>query len=96
MPFRLRPEAEADLLDIVRHIADDNPAAAWRWYDSILERCRLLGDMPRIGVARPEVSPGLRMFPVGNYLILYREVDGGADIVRVVAGARMWQDLFEP
>jgi toxin ParE1/3/4 len=95
MAFRLRPEAEADLFEIVRRIADDSPAAAWRWYDSILERCRLLGDMPRMGVEHPEVRPELRVFPVGNYLILYREVAGGADIVRVVWGARKWQELLE-
>lgn len=50
--------------------------------------------MPGIGVARPEVRPELRSFPVGNYLILYRQIDEGAEIVRVVHGARQWEDLL--
>ncbi|MFK8254202.1 type II toxin-antitoxin system RelE/ParE family toxin [Ancylobacter terrae] len=95
MAFRLLPSAESDLWETVRRIADDNPAAALRWYDSIVERCRLLGEMPRMGTEHPQVRPGLRTFPVGNYLILYREAEGGADIVRVVWGARKWQELLE-
>ncbi|WP_020179246.1 type II toxin-antitoxin system RelE/ParE family toxin [Methylopila sp. M107] len=93
MAFRLLPAAEADLQAIVRHIAADDPAAALRWFESILARCRRLGDMPEMGVARPDVRPDLRLLPVGNYLILYREADGDAEIVRVVHGARQWRDL---
>ena len=95
MAFRLLPSAEVDLWEILQRIAEDNPAAAERWYDSIIERCRLLGEMPRMGTEHPEVRPGLRTFPVGNYLILYREAGVGADIVRVVWGARKWQELLE-
>lgn len=44
--------------------------------------------MPGIGLARPDIRPQLRMVPVRNYLVLYREVAGRAEIVRVVHGAR--------
>lgn len=47
-----------------------------------------------MGVARFDIRRGLRMFPVGNYLILYREIDDGAEILRVIHGARQWQDLL--
>lgn len=94
MAFRLRSKAASDIADIALHIAADSPAAAARWYDAILERCRKLGDSPGMGAAHPEVRPGLRMFPVGNYLILYREIDDGAEIVRVVHGARRWRELL--
>ena len=50
--------------------------------------------MPGMGVARPDIRPELRTFPVGNYLILYREIENGAEIVRVVHGAREWQKLL--
>lgn len=95
MTFRLRPEAEADIEAIALYIAEDNPSAARRWYDDILDRCRRLGEMPGMGIARPEVRPDLRSFPAGNYLILYREIESGAEIVRVVHGARQWQKLFD-
>lgn len=95
MAFRLTPQAEADIEGIALYIAADSPAAALCWYDDILTRCRRLGDMPGMGVARPEVRADLRTFPVGSYLIVYREADdGAAEIIRVVHGARQWQDLL--
>ncbi|GLS17150.1 plasmid stabilization protein [Labrys miyagiensis] len=94
MPFRVRPEAEADIENIALYIAADSPMAAKKWFDDIYRRCRGLGEMPGMGVARSDVRPDLRMFPAGKYLILYREVDGGAEIVRVIHGARQWQELL--
>jgi toxin ParE1/3/4 len=38
--------------------------------------------------ARPDLLPGLRFFPVGNYLILYRESTEGVDLIRILHGAR--------
>jgi toxin ParE1/3/4 len=44
--------------------------------------------MPGIGAPRPDVADGLRIAPVGNYRILYMEENGGADVLRVIHGAR--------
>jgi len=93
MSFRLRPAAEADLADIALHIAQDNPHAARAWLNDMLRHCRNLGDMPSLGVARPDIRPELRMLAAGNYLILYREIDGDAEVVRVLHGARKWWAL---
>jgi toxin ParE1/3/4 len=95
MTFRLRPEAEADIEAIALYISEDSPAAARRWFDEMHLRCKRIGEMPGMGIARPDVRPDLRTFPPGNYLILYREIDSGAEIVRVVHGARHWQKLFD-
>ncbi|MCE7027300.1 type II toxin-antitoxin system RelE/ParE family toxin [Jiella avicenniae] len=96
MAFRLTPRAETDITEIALYIAGHSPKAALRWQDDILKHCRNLGRMPRAGVARPEIRPDLRTFPVGNYLILYRESgDDDAEIIRVLHGARRWQDLID-
>jgi len=92
--FRLTPQADRDIEEIANYISLDNPPAAWRWIDNALEKCRKIGDMPRMGVARPEIRPGLRTMPFGSYMIVYREIDGGAEIVRVLHGARRWEDLL--
>ena len=94
MTFRLRPLAEVDIETIALYIAQDSPLAARRWLDEIHRRCERLGEMPGLGVARPDVRPGLRMLPFGNYLILYEEIAGRAEIVRVLHGARQWQELL--
>ncbi|MBT9290046.1 type II toxin-antitoxin system RelE/ParE family toxin [Prosthecodimorpha staleyi] len=96
MAFRLTPQAETDIEAVVLFIAQDNAAAALRWYDEILRHCRNLGDMPGLGIARPDIRPELRTFPAGRYLILYRVAGQDAEIVRVVHGARQWQDLLDP
>ncbi|HAE51141.1 MAG: hypothetical protein CMO30_16410 [Tistrella sp.] len=94
MTFRLRPAAANDIASIALTIAEDDPLAAQRWRGRILEYCRRIGEMPYIGVARPEARPGLRLFPAGNYLIFYRITSEGVDVIRVVHGARRWRDLF--
>lgn len=92
--FRLRPRAEADLERIVDYIAADAPNASIRWLEEMLATCRKLGNMPAMGADRSDIRPGLRTFPVGNYMIIYRAIDSGAEIVRVFHGARRWQELL--
>jgi len=94
MTFYLRPQAEADLENIVLYIAEDNVQAARQWIEDIYTLCQQLGEMPAIGVAKSYIRPGLRMLPAGSYLILYQQVDKGVEIVRVIHGARQWQDLL--
>jgi toxin ParE1/3/4 len=88
MSYRLRPQAEEDIASIALFIAADNPRAAQNWADGIQASCRRIGDMSGIGAPRPEVTQGLRVLPVGNYLILYVESDDGVDVLRVIHGAR--------
>ena len=47
-----------------------------------------------MGVARPEIRPEMRLFVMGSNLIAYREIAGGVEIVRVLHGARQWQELL--
>ena len=88
--FRTR-RAHEDLIDIWRYVGYDNPLAADALLDRIDEACRLLADDPELGPARPDIRPGLRYFVVERYVVLYRAVEGGVEVVRVVHGAR---DLF--
>jgi toxin ParE1/3/4 len=92
--FRLRPLAEADIEGIALHIAKDSPKAARNWLEAVLGRFRNLALMPRMGAPRFDIRPDLRLLPMGDHLILYREIDGGVEIVRVLHGARQWQELL--
>ena len=47
-----------------------------------------------MGRLRPDIAPELRYLAVGNYLILYRTVPNGIQIVRVIHGARDLPNLF--
>ena len=87
-------QAEEDLLEIWIYIAQDNPGAADRVLDDIEERFYALANNPLIGRSRPDIAPELRYFSVGKYLILYRTVSDGIQIVRVIHGARDLPHLF--
>ncbi|HWF94738.1 MAG TPA: type II toxin-antitoxin system RelE/ParE family toxin [Xanthobacteraceae bacterium] len=61
------------MIDIWTYIARDNPPAADRLLDTLDEKCQALAHNPQIGMARNDIATGVRYFPVGNYIILYRE-----------------------
>ena len=85
---RLTDRAEADLEECWLHIARDDPRSATRFVETILSKCELLAGQPGIGRLRTELAPDLRSFVVGRYLILYRRIDDGIEVVRVLHGAR--------
>ena len=40
--------------------------------------------MPEAGTSRDEIEPGLRGFPVNNYIVYYREIGRYVVIARVI------------
>ncbi|MFN6001471.1 MAG: type II toxin-antitoxin system RelE/ParE family toxin, partial [Dolichospermum sp.] len=76
------------------YIATDNRIIADRILDQIEAKSQMLAKNPGIGQSRPDISPELRYFTVGNYLILYLEIKDGIEIVRVVHGARYLPEVF--
>ena len=73
---------EQDLVEIWYFIAQDDPVAADRLLDLLEEKYKLLADNPHMGPARPDIAKELRYHPVGNYLLLYRVISGGIELVR--------------
>jgi len=53
--------------------------------------------IPNIGRTRDEdLRPGLRSFPVGEYVIIYHIDDHDASILRVLRGSRNIATFFGP
>jgi len=90
------PLAEQDYRDIWRYIAADNPDAADRLLRRMDGKLELYAEHPRMGSPRDGLAPGLRSFPVGNYVVFYRGVADGIELVRVLHGARNFKRLFKP
>ena len=91
------PQADSDLDDIWYHVATDSGSVgvADRLIDSIAGRFLLLASHPNIGRSRGEdLRPGLRSFPVGEYVIIYRVHEGDVVILRVLRGSRNIEALF--
>lgn len=81
-------EALADLLDAYAFIAADNPSAAERVQDRLIEVARTLSDMPNRG--REGRQTGTRELTVLGtpYLIVYAVGDEAVTILRLWHGAR--------
>jgi len=86
---RFARHAREDLLDIWSYVAPRaSEAVADRIYDRIEEHCQLLKEHPQIGPARPEIAENARALVIERWLALYRLVDDGAQVVRIVDGSR--------
>lgn len=94
LPVHHTNAARADLVDIWLHVAKDNPSAADRVLERIAAAAGRLGHDPRAGPARDDIRPGLRYLVCDPWLLLYRVVADGVEIVRVVHGRRDLYGLF--
>jgi toxin ParE1/3/4 len=88
----VRPKAENDLIQIWLFIARDNPAAADRVFLSAEKTFESIASMPEMGTKyrskRSELN-GVRFFPIKqyhNYIIYYRQLSNGIEILRILHG----------
>ena len=89
MPLLVKsPRARSDLAEIWEYISEDSDVRADAFIDAIDKKFRALAERPMMGRAREELASGLRSFPVGRYVIFYRPLEAGIEIIRVLHGAR--------
>jgi toxin ParE1/3/4 len=84
----IAPSARQDLSDILDYIARDKPVAAATWVEKIEEKCKLIAATPEFGERRPEYGTQIRSSVVGRYVVFFRPIDGGIEVLRVIAGDR--------
>ena len=98
--FILASGVEDELWAIWKYIADDNPDAATRVVEAAYETFRTLAANPGLGRLRKFRDPrlkGIRSWLVSgfdNYLIFYRAVLSGIEVLHVYHGARDIEALF--
>jgi toxin ParE1/3/4 len=89
-----KPHAKVDLLQHYVYIGQDNLDAAERFLRVAQEAFEKLSQMPGMGRLRKFTLPELndvRSWPVRgfeNYVIFYRAMGSGIEILRVLHGAR--------
>ena len=92
--YRLSEQSRTDLDDIWLYIASDNLTAADRFVDELVRKFQTLATEPGIGRTRDELGESIRSFPVGNYVIFYRALPDGIEVVRVLSGFRDIPNVF--
>lgn len=85
--YRTR-ESRLDYEEIWHFIALKNADAAEHLLHQFDAKLETLASHPLLGRSAEELAPKLRIFPVGNYLIFYRPVSDGIQLIRVLHGAR--------
>jgi len=92
--FLLASQAQIDLDEIWLFIAEDNIDTADKFHDLLLSKFIALAGQPLMGRTRDELRPNVRGFPVGNYIIFYRDTLEHIEIIRVLHGARDIENIF--
>jgi toxin ParE1/3/4 len=89
------PEAIGDLISLRAYIAENNPAAALRTAQRIVQLIEDgLVENPSMG--RPGRVPGTRELVITRtpYVVPYRVRGDAIEILRVYHGARLWPDAL--
>jgi len=95
--IRVTPAAENDLVNIWLYISEDNPLAADRLFEAVQSTFENLSEKPKIGTvfeSKRIKLKGIRFFPIGKYhkyIVYYKEIDKGIEIIRVLH-ARMLKE----
>src|SRR5947209_1131192 len=87
--------AQRDVEDVIQQIANDNADAADRFLVRLYDRYQQLALNHEMGRVRHEFGRDVRSFPFErHYLIMYRSIEGGVEILRFLHGARDLEALL--
>lgn len=84
-----------DLESISAYFAEVNVEAGEKFLQGFSKRCKQLASFPNSGRIYDDLQVGLRGLPLEGYVILYRTIDDGIEIVRVANGRQNLQSLFD-
>ena len=90
------PKSRQDLLDIGDHIVKDSRANARRFVAKLVDQCQRISVAPLAYTGREDLAPGLRMAPMGRYVVFFRVLGEMVRIERVLYGARDLPAIFGP
>jgi toxin ParE1/3/4 len=94
--LRISNEAERDLDQIWQYLWRESGSSdvANGFIDKLTARIGALEHSPKAGRQRDSMEAGLRAFPIGNYIVYYREDDQFVTVSRVIHGNREQNAAF--
>lgn len=87
--------ASRDLNEIADYFTETSIEAGEQFFREFNRKCQQLVSFPNSGKSYTEVRADLRGLPLESYIIFYRVLDDGVEILRVVSGRRNFPSLFE-
>ena len=90
------PTAKRELAEIHDFIGVErqSPSAAANLVREIHEKANLYAAQPEMGTSREDLGEGFRVFSVKPYIVVYRALQHGIEVLRVVDGRRNYVALF--
>jgi len=86
--------AVADLEAIYEYVAQNDPDAAIKLFETIRQKCQTVTQFPNMGKQYDRLAPSLRGFILDDYIVFYFPREDGIDVSRVVSGYRDLETLF--
>jgi toxin ParE1/3/4 len=93
MRLRFSSFVKYDLAEIAEYISHDSPREALKLVRRIRESFKHIAENPQLYRVRTEIAPQARVMPVGNYVILFRQLRDFVRVERVVHGSRDLSNL---
>ncbi|MBW4690136.1 MAG: type II toxin-antitoxin system RelE/ParE family toxin [Lyngbya sp. HA4199-MV5] len=87
--------ASQDLDEIADYFVENSLEAGERFFRAFNRKCQQLVAFPNSGRSHTAIHPELRGLSLEGYIIFYRTMDDGIEILRVVSGRRDFPSLFE-
>jgi toxin ParE1/3/4 len=87
--------ASRDLNEIADYFAENSLEAGEQFFRAFNRKCQQLVTFPNSGKSYAAIRPDLRGLSLESYVIFYRILDDGVEILRVVSGRRNFPSLFE-
>lgn len=95
-------DSHRNLDDIFDYIGrqNRNPEAAAKVLRQIDGKCSSYSRQPHMGSNRPDLGENVRCFTVGSYVVVYRPIVDGIQVLTVAHGSRdvatILRGLFDP
>jgi len=97
MTAKWTKRAELELLEIIDHIAGDDPIAAYEWGARLVRRADAAAGMKLSGRVVPELGrEDVREVFVGTYRIMYRVTSTGIRVITVLEGHMQLPSGLDP
>lgn len=94
MAYHLKPLAAEDLDRILDYSVENFPVQADRTAKELLDAFKRLGENSTHGSPRDDLFVGCRTWMVRVFVIIYREVEDGIEVVRIAHGRQLLEALI--
>jgi toxin ParE1/3/4 len=90
----ISPSASRDLNQIADYFLEVNLEAGENLFQEFNKKCQKLAIFPNMGRSYSQIRDDLRGLPLDGYIILYKVIDDGIEILRIVSGRQDLESLF--